>query len=166
MERMIISYVDFRSCHKHFPNSLPLLPLKRTRVSSTYNCIARMANDLMNLAPCQLPSDVGCGVGPLSPGIYPDIYPDNCRGASSRVSRLQCCNQWQCWVGGLIVRCCLKHGAWSSQAPTPQWTPDQTTPSSRVEQYNMGTPFLIRILVMITAVTCSPLIKDAHKHGR
>ena len=24
MERMIISYVDFRSCHKHFPNSLPL----------------------------------------------------------------------------------------------------------------------------------------------
>ena len=97
MGRMIISYVDFRSCHKHFPNSLPL-------------CQMNHAHN----AHCHQMWLVG---GATFTEIFTRIIAEV---ASSRVSRLQCCNQWQCWVGGLIVRCCLKHGAWSSQAPTPQ----------------------------------------------
>ena len=60
MGRMIISYVDFRSCHKHFPNSLPL-------------CQMNHAHN----AHCHQMWLVG-GVGPLN--FHPDIYPDNCRG--------------------------------------------------------------------------------------
>ena len=123
----------------------------------------------MNIAPCQVPSDVGCGVEPLSPRYLPGLSADNCRGGT--IMGQQIPMQW--WVQPVAV---LVDGllgvAWSlefGQLKPPVLSRPQTRQHPvkiQNSSSNMRTSLLITILVMITAVTCSPLIRDTHKFGR